>query len=126
MVMLRDQHAVQNHNIYIYTGNKALERVEHFIYFGTYLMHQNSFHEEIKCSLQSGNACCYSVLNLLSSSLLSNNIRVKMYRSIILCAVLYECETWSTTVSEVYRLRVFGNRVLRKIFGPTRDEVMGK
>jgi len=124
MVMLRDQHAVQNHNIY--TGNKAFERVEHFIYFGTYQMHQNSLHEEIKCSLQSGNACYYAVLNLLSSSLLSNNIRVKIYRSIILCVVLYECETWSPTVSEVPRLRVFGNRVLRKIFGPTRDEVMGE
>ena len=75
MVMSRDQHAVQNHNmyvcmfvcvcvciyIYIYVGKKSFERVEHFRYLGTSLMNQNSIHEEIKCRLQSGNACYYSV-----------------------------------------------------------------
>ena len=55
MVMSWDQHAVKNHNIYI--GNKSFERVEHLKYFGTSLTNQNSIHEEIKCRLQSGNAC---------------------------------------------------------------------
>ena len=64
--------------------------------------------------------------NLLSSSLLSKNIKVKIYRTIILPLVLYGCEIWSPTVSEEHRLRVLGNRVLRKMFGPTRDEVMGE
>jgi hypothetical protein len=48
-----------------------------------------------------------------------------MYKSIILPAVLYGCETWSLTLREGYRLRVFENRVLRRIFGPKRDEVKG-
>jgi len=79
-----------------------------------------------KYSVQSGNACCYSVHNLLSSSLLSKNMKVKIYRTIILPFVLYGCETWSPTVSKEHRLRVFGNRVLRKMFGPMRDKVMGE
>jgi len=66
------------------------------------------------------------VHNLLSASLLSENINVKIYRTIILPFVLYGCETWSPTVSEEHRLRLFGNRVLRKVFGPTRDKVTGE
>ena len=72
------------------------------------------------------NACYYSVQNLLSSSLLSKNIKVKINRTVILPFVSYGCETWSPIVSEEHRLRVFGNRVLRKIFGPTRDEGTGE
>ena len=63
--------------------------------------------------------------NLLCSSLLSNNINIKIYRTINLPVVLYRCETWLLTLREEYRLRVFENRVLRRIFGPKRDEVMG-
>ena len=62
--------------------------------------------------------------NLLSSSLLSKNIKVKTYRTIIL--LLYGCETWSPTLREERRLRVFENRVLRRVFGSKRDEVTGK
>jgi hypothetical protein len=76
--------------------------------------------------VQSGNACYYSVQILLSSSVLSKDIKVKMYRTIILPFVLCGCETWSPTGSEEHRLRVFGNRVLRQIFGPMRDYVMGE
>ena len=61
--------------------------------------------------------------NLLSSSLLSKNTNIKIYRTIILSVVLYGCETWSLTVSEERRLRVFENRVLRSIFGPKREDV---
>ena len=89
-------------------------------------MNQNSIHEEIKCRLQSGSVYYYLVQNLLSSSLLSKNIKVKIYRTIILPFVfLYGCETWSPTVNEEHRPRVFGNRVRRKKFGLTRDEVTG-
>jgi hypothetical protein len=59
----------------------------------------------------------------LSSRLLSKNIKIRIYKTIILPVVLYGCETWSQTLSEEHRLRVFENRVLRKIFGPKRDEV---
>jgi hypothetical protein len=58
----------------------------------------------------------------LSSRLLSRNVKVKIYKTIILPVVLYGCETWSLTLREEHRLRVFENRVLR-IFGPKRDKV---
>jgi hypothetical protein len=61
----------------------------------------------------------------LSSRLLSRNVKVKIYKTIILPVVLYGCETWSMTLREEHRLRVFENRVLRRIFGPKRDEVTG-
>jgi hypothetical protein len=64
--------------------------------------------------------------SLLSSRLLSRNVKVKIYKTIILPVVLYGCETWSLTLREVHRLSVFENRVLRKIFGPKRDEVTGE
>jgi hypothetical protein len=68
----------------------------------------------------------HSVHSLLSSRLLSGNVKVKIYKTIILPVVLYGCETWSVTLTEEHRLRVFENRVLRGIFGPKRDEVMGE
>jgi hypothetical protein len=62
----------------------------------------------------------------LSSRLLSRNAKIKIYKTIILPVVLYVCETWSLTLREELRLRVFENRVLRRIFGPKRDEVTGE
>ena len=64
--------------------------------------------------------------NLLSSRLLSKNLKIKIYRTIILPVVLYGCETLSLTLREERKLRVFENMVLRRIFGPRRDEVMGE
>ena len=72
----------------------------------------------MKSRLKSGNACYHLVQNLLSSSLLSKNIKIKIYRTTILSFVLYGCETWSLTLREERRLRVFENRELRRIFGP--------
>jgi len=63
------------------------------------------------------------VKNLLSSRLLSKNVKIKIYRTVILPVVLYGCETWSLTLREERKLRVFENMVLRRIFGPSRDEV---
>jgi len=51
---------------------------------------------------------------------------IKIHRTIILPVVVYGCETWSLTLREERRLRVFENRVLRRIFGPKRDEVIGE
>ena len=51
---------------------------------------------------------------------------IKIYRTIILPVVLYGCETWSLTLRDEHRLRVFENRVLRRVFGPKRDEVTGE
>jgi hypothetical protein len=61
----------------------------------------------------------------LSSRLLSKNVKIRIYKTIILPVVLYGCETWSLTLKGEHRLRVFENRVPRRIFGPKRDEVIG-
>ena len=123
MVMSRDQNAGQNHRVRI--DNITFERVEEFKYLGTTLTIQNSIRDEIKSRLGSGNACYHSVQNLLSSRLLSNKLKIKIYRTIILLVVLYGCEAWSLTLREERKLRVFENMVLR-IFGPRSDEVTGE
>jgi hypothetical protein len=100
--------------------------VEEFKYLGTMLTNKNSIQEEIKSRLKLGNACYYSVQNLLSSSLLHKKLKIKVYRTIILPVVLYGCESWSLTLREERKLRVFENRVPRRVFGPKRDEVTGE
>jgi len=64
--------------------------------------------------------------NLWSSSLLSKNLKIKIHRTIILPVVLYGCEIWSLTLRETRKVMVFENRVLRRIFGPKREEVTGE
>jgi hypothetical protein len=86
------------------------------------LTNQNDIHDEIRSRLNSGTACSYSVQNLLSSRLISKNLKTEIYKTVILPVVLYGCETWSVTLREEHRLRVSENRVLRKIFGPEREE----
>jgi len=90
------------------TDNSSTEMMEEFKYLGTTLTNQNSIQEEIKSRLKLWNACYYSVQNLLSSSLLSKKLKIKIYRTTILHVVLYGCETWSLTLREESRLRVFG------------------
>jgi hypothetical protein len=65
------------------------------------------------------------VCQLLSSRLLYKNLKIRTYKTIILPVVLYGCETWSLTLREEHRLRLFENRVLRRIFGRKRDKVIG-
>jgi hypothetical protein len=88
--------------------------------FGNNLKEPFSVQEEIKSRLKSGNACYHSVQNLLSCSLLSKNIKIKIYRTIFLPVVLYGCETWSLSLKEEHRMRVL------RIFGPKRDKVTGE
>jgi hypothetical protein len=92
--------------------------VSQFKYLGTTVTNQNLIQEVIKRRLDSGNACHHSAQNLLSSRLLSKNLKIRIYRTIILPVGLYGCETWSLTLRVGHRLRVFENRVLRRIFGP--------
>jgi hypothetical protein len=124
MLVSRYQKAGQRQSIKI--GNRSLESLAKFKYLGTILRDRNCVLEEIKSRLNSGNACCHSVQSLLPSRLLSRNVKVKIYKTIILPVVLYGCETWSLALRDGHRLRVFENRVLRRIFGPKRDEVMGE
>jgi hypothetical protein len=103
----------------------AFQRVAKFKYLGVALKDQNCVHEEIRSRLNSENACYHAVQNLLSSRLLYRNVKIKIYKTIILPVVLYGCEIWPLTLREEYRLRVFENRVLRRIFGPKKDELTG-
>ena len=103
-------------NEYIMVGSNSYEKVKTFKYLGSLLISQNYIHEEIKCRLAARNLC-YSVQTLLSSQLLSKSLNIKIYKAIILPVVPYGCETWSLTLREERRLRVFENRILRRIFG---------
>ena len=102
-------------------NNNSFQRVEQFKYLGITVTNQNSIEErKIKGKLKSDNACYHSVQNLLSYISLYQNIKIKVYRTIILSVVLYGCETWSLTLKEERRLRVFENRMLKRIFRPRR------
>jgi len=90
MVMSRDQNAGRIDSVRM--DNSNFERMEEFKYLGTTLTNQNAIQEEIKSRLRSGNVCYYSVQNLLSSRLLSKNLKIKIYRTIILPVVLCGCE----------------------------------
>ncbi|KAJ4448152.1 hypothetical protein ANN_10165 [Periplaneta americana] len=121
MVMCRDQNIVRNGNIKI--RNLSFEEVEKFKYLGATVTNINDTREEIKHRINMENACYYSVEKLSSSSPLSKNLKVRIYKIVILLVVLYGCETWTLTLREEHRLKVFENKVLRKIFGAKRDEV---
>jgi hypothetical protein len=115
--------AGQKHGIKI--ANRSFEVVAKLKYLGT-LTDQNCMQKEIKSRLNLGNTCYHSVQSILSSRLLSRNVKVKIYKTLLLPVVLYGCETWSLTLREEHRLRMFENRVLRRIFGPNSDEVTGE
>jgi hypothetical protein len=115
MVMPRDQNTGQSHNKR--TDNSAFERVEQFKYLEITLTDQNSIQEEIKGRLKSVTARCYSVQNVLSVSLLPKTLKTKTNRTVTWSVVLYGCETWSLTLREEHRLKLFENRVLRRNLG---------
>ena len=116
--------AGRSHNIK--NDNSSFELAKHFEYLTTALINQNSIQKEINSRLKSGNACYHSVQNILASSLLSRNIKIKIYRTVILSVVLYGCGTWKLILKEGRRLRVYENRMLRRMFGPKRDEATGE
>jgi hypothetical protein len=124
MLMSCSQKIGQKYSIKI--ANRSFEDVAKFKYPGPTLTDQICVHVQIQNRLNSGNACYHAVQCVLFYRLLSGNLKVKIQKTIILPVVLYGCETWSVTLREEHRLRMFGNRVLRRIFGPKRDEVMGE
>jgi hypothetical protein len=112
LIMSHHLNSGQNKNIRI--ANESFEKVARFKYLGMTLTNQNDIFDEIKIRLNSGNACYYSVQNLLSSHLISKNLKIKIYKTVILLVVLYGCETWSLTLREEHGLRISENRVLRR------------
>jgi hypothetical protein len=124
MLLSRHQNVGQNCDIKI--ANRSFEYVPQFKYLGATVTNHNLIQEEIKRRLNSGNACYHSVQNLLSSHLLLKNVKIRIYKTIILPVVPYGCKTWSLTLREGHRLRVFENRVLRSMFGLKRDEMTGE
>jgi hypothetical protein len=100
------------------TDNSSIERVEEFKYMGTTLTNQNYIQEKIKSRLKLGNSCYHSVQNLLSFSLLSKNLKIKIYRTIIFPVLLYGCETWSLTLRDERRLRVFEGLMMAALVQP--------
>jgi hypothetical protein len=112
-------------NANINTANRSFEDAEKIKCLGTTLTDQNCIHEEIQSTtLNSGNTCYRSVQSLLYYRLLSRSAKVEVYKTIILPVVFMGVKL-GLTLREEHRLRVFDNRVLRRIFGPKRDEVTG-
>jgi hypothetical protein len=124
MVMSRDRNAGRGHGVKI--DSITIERVKEFKYLGATLTDQNSIQKGIKSRLKLGNACYHLVQKLLSSRLLSRNLKFNIYRTLILPVVLYGCKPWLLTFRGERRLNVFENRVLRRVFGPRRGEVTGE
>jgi hypothetical protein len=107
------QNADKNWDLKI--ANRSFENVLQFKYFGSTVTNQNLIREGVKRRLNSDNACCHSVQNPLSSHLLLKNVKIRIYKTTIFPVVLYWCETWSLIFREEDRLRIFENRVLRRI-----------
>jgi hypothetical protein len=114
ILLSHPQNPGENHDIKM--ANVSFDNGAQLKYLGTRVTNQNLIQEEIKRELNSGNACYHSVQNLLSSRLVSNNIEITICRTIILPVVLYWRETWSLTLREEHRVRVFEKRTLKRIF----------
>jgi hypothetical protein len=92
-------------------ANELFENVAKFKYLGMTLTNKNDIYDEIRSKLNLWNVYCYLVQKLLSSCLISKNLKIKIYKTVSLPLVLYGCKTWSLTLREEHRLRVFENRV---------------
>jgi hypothetical protein len=104
MLLSRHQNRGPNRDIKI--ENRSFEKVSQLKYLEMTVTDQNLIKGEIKRRLNSGNACYHLVHNLLSSSLLLKNLKIRIYKTIVFPVVLYGCETWSLTLREEHRQSV--------------------
>jgi hypothetical protein len=121
MSVCHDQNAGQNWDTKL--ANRYFKNVSQFKYLKTKVTNQNSVQEDIKRRMNSGNSCYHSDKNLMSSPLLSKNIKIRINKTMIFPVVLYGCKTRSLVLREEHRLRMFENRVLRRIFEPKNGGV---
>jgi hypothetical protein len=113
MLLSRHQNRGENHDIK--RADRSFENGAHFTYLGTTITNQNLSQEEIKRRLHSDSACYHSVQNLLSYRLLFKNIKIRIYKTIILPVVLYGGETWSVILREEHTLSVFENKTPKNL-----------
>jgi hypothetical protein len=119
-LITRTEDNIIYHNINV--ANRSFENVAQFRYQqGEY--NQRLVRGKIKRKLNSSSACYHSDQNLLSCHLRSQSIKNKIYKFII-CLYFRICESWSVTLREHHVLKVFENKVLRRVFGPKRDEII--
>ena len=102
------------------------ERARQFKYLGTNISENNEITEEINNRIQAGNRCLFALQGLMKSRELSRKTKIHIYNTIIKPIVIYGCETWTLTAANEERLKIFERRVLRRIFGPTREETTGQ
>lgn len=106
-------------------GNHNFERVKEFKYLGTTITEDNVGSEEINNRIQAGNRCLYALQDLIRSKELTRLTKINLYITVIRPVVMYGSETWTMTVANEERLRIWERKVLRKIYGPTRDDETG-
>jgi hypothetical protein len=116
MLLSRHHNAGQSQDIKI--ANRSVENVAQFKYLGMRVTNQNLIQEEIKKIFNLGNAYYYSVQNFCPLNYFLKTLKITIYT-----AVLYGCETWYLTLTKEHGLKMFKNRVLRKVLGPRRDEL---
>lgn len=87
---------------------------------------KNDKFPKIKSGLQSGNKCYYGLSNLLNARMISKNLKIKLYRTLIHPVVMYSCDVWTLRKSDQNRLLIFEKKIFRRIFGPCISETMGE
>ncbi|KAL4084248.1 hypothetical protein QTP88_028073 [Uroleucon formosanum] len=106
--------------------NHSFKRVSHFNYLGSILTNDNNIKVEIDTRLKKGNNCYYGLGKVLSAKAVSKNLKVQIYTTLIRPVVLYGSETWPLRKAEQMRLEVFERKILRRVFGPCKDDQTGE
>jgi hypothetical protein len=111
----------ERHSIRLTTGNIQIDQVKSFRYLGTIVNGKNTLEEEIRERIVEGNKAFYANISLFRSNLVCRKSKLKLYWSIIRPTVIYGCEAWVLEEGILQRLLVLERKILRKIFGPTKE-----